>query len=55
MLLPKEKNKIVIGLMNDKLCSKIRKELVGVGAKTWRYLTYDNNESKKTKDTKNVS
>ena len=34
MRLPKEKNKKVIGLMIDELCSKIRKELVGLGAKT---------------------
>ena len=41
--------------MIDELCSKIRKELVGLGAKTQRYLTDDNAESKKAKDTKNVS
>ena len=34
MILPKEKNKKVIGLMIDQLCSKIRKELMGLGAKT---------------------
>ena len=50
--LPKGKNKKVIGLMKDELCRKIMKELAALRAKTYRYLTDNNDENKKAKDTK---
>ena len=51
--LPKGKNKKVIVLMKDELGEKIMKEFVGFRAKTYCYLTDNNNEDKKhRKDTK---
>ena len=44
--LPKGKNKKVIGLIKDELGGKIKKEYVGIRAKTKSYLK-DNNEDKK--------
>ena len=40
--------------MKDELSRNIMKEFVGLGVKTYNYLTDDNNESKKEKGTKNV-
>ena len=51
-LLPKEKNKKVIGVMKDWLGEKIRKEFIGLRAKTYRYWLDDSGEDKKAKDTK---
>ena len=57
--LSKVKNKKVIGLMKDELRSKVRRELVELGAKLLpaplTFLTDDKNESKKPKDAKIVS
>ena len=39
--------------MNDELDGKIKKEFLGFRAKTYSYLTYDNDESKKAKRTLN--
>ena len=52
-LLPKGRNKKVVGLMKDKLGVKIMKEFVGLRARIYSYLTDDNDESKKAKVTKN--
>ena len=38
--------------MKDELGGQIMKELVGFSAKTYSYLTDNNNEDKNTKDTK---
>ena len=40
--------------MKDESGGKVIKELVELRAKTYSYLTDDNNESTKTKGTKNV-
>ena len=53
-LLQKEKTKKVIGLMKDDLGGKIMTEFVGSKAKTYIYLTDDNDECKKAKGAKNV-
>ena len=45
--LPKSKNKKVIGLMKDVLDGKIVKKLLGLRAKVYRSLMYDNNEDYK--------
>ena len=50
--LPKAKNKKVIGLMKDRLDGKIKKQFVGLRAKTYSYLIDDVSEDKKAKDTK---
>ena len=50
--LPKDKNKKIIGLMKDELGGKIMTELVGLRAKTYRYLLDDDSEDKKAKGTK---
>ena len=52
--LPKEKNKKVIGLMKDELGRETMKEFVGLRAKTYSFLTDENNESKNAKVAKNV-
>ena len=44
--------KDVIGLIKDDLGGKIRKEFAVLKAKTYSYLTDNNNEDKKAKDTK---
>ena len=41
--LPKQKNKKVIGLMNNELGGKIKKKIFGLRVKTYSYLT-DNND-----------
>ena len=53
-LLQKEKTKKVIGLMKDDVGGKIMTEFVGSKAKTYIYLTDDNDECKKAKGAKNV-
>ena len=50
--LPTGKNKKVIGLMKDKLGSKIITEFVTLRPKTYSYLTDDGKEDKKAKGTK---
>ena len=40
--------------MKDKLGEKIKKGFVGLSAKRCRYLTYDKDENKIAKGTKNV-
>ena len=49
---PKTKIKKIIGLMKDELGGKIMTELVGLRAKTYRYLLDDDSEDKKAKGTK---
>ena len=53
-LLPKGKNKKVIGLMKDELGGKFMKKFVGLRAKTYSYLIDDGSEGKKAKGTKKV-
>ena len=48
----KEKNKKVNGLIEDELCGKIKKEFVGLRAKTNSYLRDDGKEDEKAKGTK---
>ena len=43
-LLPKGKNIIVIGLMEDELGTKIMIKFVGLRAKTYTYLIHNGNE-----------
>ena len=50
--LPKGKSKKVIGLMKDELGTQIMTQFVGLRAKTYSYLTDDDNEDKKAKGTK---
>ena len=53
--LPKIKNKKVIGLMKDELGGQIMKKFVGLRAKTYSYLKYNNDKDKKAKGTKSLS
>ena len=53
-LVPKGKNAKSIALMKDKLGGKIMKEFIELKAKTCIYSAFDNDETKKAKDTKNV-
>ena len=48
----KEKNKKVIGLMENKLSGKIMTRFLGSKAKTYSYLRDDGSEDKKVKGTK---
>ena len=50
-VLPKEKSKKVIGVMNDELRGKVMKEFVGLRAKPCSYLIDDGSEDKKAKGT----
>ena len=50
-VLPKEKSKKVIGVMNDELRGKVMKEFVGLRAKSCSYLIDDGSEDKKAKGT----
>ena len=51
-LLPKTKNKKVIGLMKNELRAKIMRKCVGLRAKAYNYLKDNSLEDKKAKDTK---
>ena len=51
-LLPKTKNKKVIGLMKNELRAKIMRKCVGLRAKAYNYLKDNSLEDKKGKDTK---
>ena len=53
-ILPKGKNRKVIGLIKDKLGEQILKEFVGLRAKTYSYLKGNNDEDKKSKKHKKV-
>ena len=48
----KEKNKNVIELMKDELGEQIMKKFVRLIAKKYSYLKGNNNEDRKSKDTK---
>ena len=50
-LLPRGKNKKVIGLMKDELGGKIMTEFAALGPKTYSYLMDDGNSDKKAKGT----
>ena len=50
-VLPKEKSKKVIVVMNDELRGKVMKEFVGLRAKSCSYLIDDGSEDKKAKGT----
>ena len=52
--LPKGKNKKVIGLVQDELRGRIMKEFSALRAKTYSYLTGNNNGDKKNKMQKKV-
>ena len=49
---PKRKNKNVIELMKNELGGKIKKWFAALRAKTYSYLTDNNNEDKKARDIK---
>ena len=53
--LTKGKNKKVVGVMKDELGGKIMKEFAALRAKTWSYLTDNNDKDKNQKAQKNVS
>ena len=53
-LLPKGKNKKLIGLMKDELGKEVRIEFPQLSPKTYSYLTDDSDENKNAKDTKSV-
>ena len=52
--LPKGKNKKGISVMNNELSGKVMKEFIRFRAKTYSYLTDNNDENKKAKGTKKV-
>ena len=52
-LLPRGKNKNIVGLMKYKSGRQMRKEFFGLRACTYSYLKVNNDEDKKTRDTKN--
>ena len=45
--LPKAKNKKVIGIIKEELVGQVMKEFVAIRAKTYSYLTDNNDEDKK--------
>ena len=49
--LPKAKNKNVIGIIKEELVGQVMKEFVAIRAKTYSYLTDNNDEDKKAKIT----
>ena len=49
--LPKAKNKKVIGIIKEELVGQVMKEFVAIRAKTYSYLTDNNDEDKKAKIT----
>ena len=49
--LPKAKNKKVIGIIKEELVGQVMKEFVAIRAKTYSYLTDNNDEDKKAKTT----
>ena len=51
-LVPKGRNKKIIGLMEDELGGQILREFVGLRAKTYSYLREKHDEDKKVKGTK---
>ena len=51
-MLPKEKNKKVIRLMEDELGRKIKRKFDGLTPKNYSYLIDDDSEDKKAKGTK---
>ena len=53
-LLPKRKNKKVIGVMKDELGGIIMKEFVELTEKTYSYLTDDSSEYEKPKENLNL-
>ena len=54
ILLPKGKNRKVIGVMKDELAGKIMTKFLALRGETYSYFIDDGSEDKKVKDTKKV-
>ena len=54
ILLPKGKNRKVIGVMKDELAGKIMTKFLALRGETYSYFIDDGSEDKKVKDTKSV-